>query len=294
MSDITQPIVVGVDGSVASGDALRYACGQALARQLPMAVVHAWQPFTALSGSMWTLEPPTLSPAEAERASRSVLDRASDLVNELAPSVAHEQYLVQQPAAAALIAASERAQLVVIGGRDRELQEPGWLGPVPLRVAARAECPVVVVPSSPQIEGDVVVGVDGSSVSEEAVAFAFDEASRRNVRLRAVLAYSSTAYEAGLETSAFADVRELAERQLSEGLAGWSDKYPDVPVTKVVTPEAAVRELRKASRTASLVVVGSHGRGVFLRHTLGSVSAALLRVADCPVAVVRPSEESET
>ena len=161
---------------------------------------------------------------------------------------------------------------------------------MPLRLAAKSHCPVVVVPSEAHDTGDVVVGLDGSPLSEDALAFAFHQASRRGAGLKAVWAYDEMAPSSGLDTSLLADRRADAERQLGEALSGWGDKFPDVAVNHVVTEGPPLQALRAASSTASLVVVGTHGRGFFLRHVLGSVSSALLRVSDCPVAVVGPAD----
>lgn len=53
--------------------------------------------------------------------------------------------------------------------------------------------------------------------------------------------------------------------------------------------EEPLRALRTASATASLVVAGSHGRGFFSCGTSSARSALLLRVSDCPVAVIGPA-----
>jgi nucleotide-binding universal stress UspA family protein len=78
-------------------------------------------------------------------------------------------------------------------------------------------------------------------------------------------------------------------RLLSERLAGWSEKYPDVPVQRLVTRHRPAATLIEQSAHAQLVVVGSRGRGGFAGLLLGSVSHALLHHAACPVAVVRPA-----
>jgi nucleotide-binding universal stress UspA family protein len=82
-------------------------------------------------------------------------------------------------------------------------------------------------------------------------------------------------------------LREEETAVLGEALAGWREKYPDVTVTPVVARDRAARALVGASHQASLVVVGSRGRGGFTGLLLGSVSQALLHHAGCPVAVVR-------
>ena len=290
MTLTSPPLIVGVDGSAPSDAALRFACGEAVARRLPLLILHAWQPYPAYaSGAM--MGPGQLAPApvEMEAIGRQVLGAAAKIADGFGAGLVYSDSLVQGPAPRTLIEASTGSLLVVVGGRDRARHEPGWLGPVPLRLAAKSRCPVVVVPSQANMSGDVIVGVDGSQIAEDAVGFAFEQASRQGAGLTAIYAFAVGAGLTGLDTSLFADRHANARRQLSETLAGWCEKYPDVVVTPVVTDEPPLRALRAASATASLVVVGSHGRGFFLRHVIGSVSSALLRVSDCPVAVIGPA-----
>jgi nucleotide-binding universal stress UspA family protein len=166
----------------------------------------------------------------------------------------------------------------------------GWLGPVPLRVVGHAACPVVAVPTDPSLTGPVVVGVDGYAASTEAVAFAFEEASRTGAELMAVHAFPLAFGGVVVDAERLDELHERARRELSEALAGWREKFPDVRVLELVSAEHPERALRLASETASLMVLGTHGRGVLGRFVLGSVVAAVLRVADCPVAVVSPTE----
>jgi nucleotide-binding universal stress UspA family protein len=76
-------------------------------------------------------------------------------------------------------------------------------------------------------------------------------------------------------------------RLLSEAVAGLSSDYPDLTIAKRVVGDRPEHTLLDHSRIAQLVVVGAKGRGRFAGLPLGSVSQALLRHADCPVAVVR-------
>ena len=90
------------------------------------------------------------------------------------------------------------------------------------------------------------------------------------------------------------EIYETERREaLSEQLAGWREKYPDVPVTEVVERSHPVEALVRASRTADLVVVGCRGRGGFGGMLLGSVSQGLIRHADCPVAVVHAHHDAD-
>ena len=78
-----------------------------------------------------------------------------------------------------------------------------------------------------------------------------------------------------------------ARRILSEAMAGWSPKFPDVPVEQRPTQTMnASLALIRASDGAGLVVVGSRGRGGFTGLLLGSVSRDLIGHARAPVAVM--------
>jgi nucleotide-binding universal stress UspA family protein len=80
---------------------------------------------------------------------------------------------------------------------------------------------------------------------------------------------------------------------LSEQLAGWRDKYPDVTVRQVVRrgrpADALIRygKLLPADQRPQLVVVGSRGRGGLTGLFLGSTSQTLICHSPWPVVVVR-------
>jgi len=80
------------------------------------------------------------------------------------------------------------------------------------------------------------------------------------------------------------------EDRLTERLAAWRDKFPQVQVRPVVIRDRPVRALLKHAAGAQLIVVGSRGHGAFTGMGLGSVSQALLHHAECPVAVARTEE----
>ncbi len=130
----------------------------------------------------------------------------------------------------------------------------------------------------------VVVGIDGSPLSEAAIALAFEAASVRRVPLVAV----HTWFEPMMaELVDWESAALEAQEALAERLAGWGAKYPDVHVQRVVTRTSAAQALLDHAARAQLVVVGSRGHGEITGLLLDSVSNALVHAAGCPVAIVR-------
>ena len=185
---------------------------------------------------------------------------------------------------------SERATLLVVGGRGTGGVLGLLLGSVAMSLAGHAACPVVVVrePAESSRILPVVVGVDGSPYGEAAVAFAYEAASLRGAPLVAVHTWSDLLFDSRVAPVLDWEAIETGEREvLAERLAGWSEKFPDVPVRRVVYRDRPAHSLLEEAAHAQLLVVGSHGRGQLGGLVLGSVSHAVLHRAPCPVAVVR-------
>lgn len=286
-------VVVGVDGSPPSTVAVAWAAREAAMRKLPLTVVHVLQ---SPPVQMWpeVSTPPDLV-AQLEQHGQEILSAARTCAQEAIGDAAID---VQSEMVAAgvvhtLIDVSDEAQLIVVGCRGLGAIRRRLLGSVSASLIRHARCPVAVIhdedpPSTERAEAPVVVGIDGSPASESATAIAFDAAARRGVHLVAVHAWNDlgVAELAGVEWSA---VQTEAEEALAERLAGWQERYPDVPVDRVVVPDRPARQLLEQSEKAQLTVVGSHGRGGFARMLLGSVSTAVAESARTPVIVARPS-----
>ncbi|RLP94628.1 universal stress protein [Micromonospora sp. BL4] len=290
------PVVVGVDGSAAALDAVRVASREAAYRQRPLRVVHAFiwpltrAPLTAAPGA----------PADAglrHQAERYVAEAVAE-ARKVSPEVPATGELVVGAPTPVLLDKSREAALVVLGHRGLGGLAGLLIGSVTVQVSARAQSPVLVVRGEPRADGPVVVGVDGSELSTEAVGFAFEEAARRDAPLVTVHAgLHPTSIGPGDTLTSVHDLDALAseeERILAETVAGWSERYPDVPVRHQLVRGSPARVLVEESRAAQLVVVGAHGRGALGGLLLGSVSHAVLHHSHAPLAIVRhprPADE---
>jgi nucleotide-binding universal stress UspA family protein len=285
-------VVVGIDGSESALRAVRWAAAEAARRRVPLRVVTAFE---------WTQDHAVgqLKLGSSYRdimlgQARRHLSEAVSVAEHAADGLEVERQLIVGFPIPVLTAESRLAQLVVIGDRGLGGVAGLLLGSVATALAAHADSPLVVVHGDevPDLSGPIVVGIDGSPVSEAALAFAFDAAAAREVPLMAVHTWWDVFVEPALAPLLDWDAIESDEhRALAERLAGWSEKYPDVPVQRIVRRDRPAHALTELSCNAQLVVVGSRGRGGFTGMLLGSVSHAVLHRAHCPVAVVRPRAE---
>ncbi|WP_406340107.1 universal stress protein [Streptomyces sp. NBC_01620] len=133
----------------------------------------------------------------------------------------------------------------------------------------------------------VVVGVDGSPASYEALRWAV-----RYARLVAATVDAVAAYELPIGLSAPALDAEIAEAQTRRAMTDEIRKVllqvGEVPMEQHLVRGGAAGALIAASGGAQLLVVGSRGRGGFARLLLGSVSQQCAAHASCPVVIVRP------
>jgi len=136
--------------------------------------------------------------------------------------------------------------------------------------------------------GPIVVGIDGSECSREALAWAAEQARLTGLRLVAVTTWewpNTYGYPvAWSENVSFEDDARLILEESVEKTLG-----PDAKdtVTLVVVHGHPAPTLLKESEEASLLVVGSRGHGEFAGMVLGSVSEFLATHAHCPVVIVR-------
>jgi|SRR5271166_385049 len=286
-------IVVGIDDSPAAKLAVQWAARDAELRSIPLTLVYAISPEVAT----WVNMPlPSGMMSWQRDHGHRLVDDALRVVEEACerggPAGVHSEIL-PSGAVPTLVDLSKDAELVVAGCRGSGRWPGRLMGSVSSGLLHYAHCPVAIIHDDDPLmphpsKAPVLVGIDGSSASELATAIAFDEASRRNVGLVAVHAWSDADVSEwpGIDWPA---TQSTAEEVLAERLAGWQEQYPDVQVNRSVVCDKPARQLVQQSEAAQLVVVGSRGRGGFAGMLVGSVGETVAQMARMPVIVARES-----
>lgn len=269
-------VVVGYDGSTSSRTAMEAGAARARALEVPLLLVCSIEMAEAATAEMFL------------QSARDTLAAAADRCRTSGVQVVRTATMVGS-ATAALLEVAEPGDLLVVGTHGHRPVARVLLGSTSSSLVTLARQPVLVARAGTAGPGaPVVVGVDGSASSVDAVQVAAREADRAGVPLRAVIAVPPVVDAAGFTSGP--DHRQLqeAEAAVAEALAGLPERYPDLQVERVVTQTHPVVALVRASRQAALVVLGSRGRGTLRSVLLGSVSREVVQRADAPVLVVHP------
>jgi len=283
-------VLVGMDQSACSQNALAWAAADAVAKRVPLTIAGV-------------VDRPRLADAPisrqlvdaAELAVRRQVDGAVARARGLADGIPVRGRVFTGDPAAELLRLTNRAEEVVVGSHGTGQFGRLLIGSVGSRVAEHASCPAVVVRGN-RTADRVVVGIDTSPHSESALRYGFDYADAHRMRLVVLHAYTLGTfaypfvpypvppYPIAEEAARF---RTEATRAAEHSLGPWTEKYPEVEVSVQVVEGSAAHELVDASRTAGLLVVGTRGHGGLAGMLLGSVSHAVLRHAHSPVVIAR-------
>jgi nucleotide-binding universal stress UspA family protein len=148
---------------------------------------------------------------------------------------------------------------------------------------------VVVQPQGEQ-ERRIVVGVDGSVPSKEALDWAIRQAKLTGAVVDAVIAWhypGTYGYSAYVADNT--DYAQLAAKVVADTIAEVSGPTGPAEIRPKVVEGNPAAVLLAASEGADLLVVGSRGHGGFVEALLGSVSQHCVHHAGCPVVIIRHS-----
>jgi nucleotide-binding universal stress UspA family protein len=140
----------------------------------------------------------------------------------------------------------------------------------------------------------IVVGVDGSETSRQALRWAASEAEAHDAELHVVCAWDvpamggSAGMGAGWNIPDSDELREAAQSLVSNVVEEELGSNPPAKVRPSIGRGSTANVLLEASEGADMLVVGSRGLGGFTGLLLGSVSSKMAHHAPCPVVIVRP------
>lgn len=288
-----QRIIVGVDGSEHSLEAVRWAAFDAALRGLPLTIV------TVMRDRL-----PSLADAINLRSDRSkILRRKTEETLEKATVAARQAAgaadlevntaIEVGQAADVMLKLGEQQVMLVVGSRGLGEFAGGLIGSVSTEVVTHARCPITVVKSGDHTARPsvlpVVVGVDGTDHSEPALAHALTEASIRGVELvavHAVIDFDPAHANSGGLADQKLPTDPVDDVVLAESLAGWQEQFPDVRIRRETVRDRPVRHLVREADQAQLIVMGSRGGGGLPTMLFGSTSQAVLHTVQTPVMIV--------
>jgi nucleotide-binding universal stress UspA family protein len=288
-------VVVGVDGSDQSGDALALglALGKPLGARLLPVFVH---PYGPLAG--------TIPESKYDELVAELADAVHAHMRTLGLEAGERRLLLvpdRSPAAGLhRTAEKEGAALIVVGGSHRSRLGRVLPGGTAERLLAGAPCPVAIAPRgyARKRDGNSLVGAafDGSSEARAALDLAVELARSMPAQLRILSVHQSlppatVPAAAGLPLASVNEqLRSQLRQQLGEVEA--AVRADGLEVTGALLDGDSAGELAKASEHFDLLVLGSRGYGPLGAVVLGSVSSTLVRTASCPVVVVPRSVTS--
>ncbi|HET8953465.1 MAG TPA: universal stress protein [Solirubrobacteraceae bacterium] len=278
-------IIVGVDGSERSADAIRFAALLARRARGELVLANAY-PYDDAAVRLDTKQRHRLRDA-AQTTLDSLRRHVPSGIPVLTSTIAD-----RSPARALhTLAVRDHASLIVIGSSHRGTVGRVFIGTTAERVLHGAPCPVAVVPRGEIATAldTIAVGWDARPESAAALNAAVAVALACGAQLRVVqaldapwLSQPARATWPGLIADPHTHERSVRER-LELLVAGLPD---DVAAEPVILHDDPVDALAAQSEDADLLVLGSRGYGPHRAVLLGSVSGRALRASACPVIVV--------
>jgi nucleotide-binding universal stress UspA family protein len=281
-----QRIVVGVDGSVASGAALRWAGHLARTTGAELTAAHSHRrPYAEV--------PP-------EEHARMLAERAEILATQWVRPVedlgieVRSRVIEGDPRGSLLAVVDEERPDLVVLGRSGAGGGPGFLhlGSVVEHIAHHADVPLAIIPSGDQTAiSRIVLGVDGSDESAAAVRWCADVAAAAGAEVIAVTVEEPVAEwtpswdDRNWRRDAERDVERWVEPLTSTGVT------PDIVASEHLNPADGLLGVASA-RGADLLVIGTRGAGGFTGLRSGGVAMKVLHRASLPLVLVPPADAS--
>lgn len=221
-----------------------------------------------------------------------VLAREAFLAHEKAPHVAFATELRNGRPDEVLLQVTRDARLLVVGAHSSDSLTEDWRRSPAVGVAARASCPVVVVPVARPGRHGVVVGIDGSPEGDRGLSFAAQEAAALGEPLTVVTCWwSADAWIPGFvaDDTYRSEMIAAAQDILDGALLSVRQAHPDLVCEGRIAHGETAPQLAAIAEDALELVVGTRGRHGVIASLLGSTARELLHRPRCPVVVVPPA-----
>ncbi len=285
-------IIVGIDGSDSSFEALRWAAYEARRHDVGIRVIACYTAPTygGLDGAVY---PSSVDIDVLKEEATADVHKAMEAVAAIDPRIVVDGTTLLSSAVVGIAESAMPGDEIVVGATGRTGLLNGVIGSVAAGLTHRAHVPVIVVPAGrPSLEAvkRIVVGVDGSPESLAALEWSYAEALASSAKLTVVHAWE---YPYDVSRSSMREIRKPMEmtaiKELQTSLESLGPRLTDgsVHIRPKLCEGAPTAALMTEACDADLIVVGSRGRGGLRSLLLGSVSRTMLHRALCPVAVVR-------
>jgi nucleotide-binding universal stress UspA family protein len=282
----SKTLLVGIDGTESSRAALRWAMKRA-------AAIGAEVTLARVVDDEWTTIGARLL-GDLDDDAQNLLEREVEYAHSLAADVVVHSELLHGSVMKELIAASEKAEMVVVGTHKTGFINGKVFGSRSLSLAAAAHTPVAIIPQgSPRDGRGIVVGVDDSAAGRLAIRFAAREAERTGealtlLRAFTVLELSTANNDVQHELAKHSESR--ASIALSEAAALASLAAPNLDVKVRSVQRSTAQALVDAAATAALLVIGDSSREGTENALVGSVSHDVLINLTGPAIIVHAGD----
>lgn len=277
----TGPVVVEVDDSAEGLRVVEYAVLEAMRSGAELVLVAPFHAHSSYSPMMPEYQPKPPSELADDALSAAIAHVQHEYGHGLALTAVSKEGARLK----VLPQVARHARLLVVG-RNRVRGPQRLVGAQGnIFLSARSGCPVIVVPmtwKASATDRRLAVGIDGTPLSTEAVEFAFRTAADREGDLTVVHAQPAPRHDRDQ-----GDVEESwvsrADLMIAETLAGWTDDYPEVKVTRFLTARPVVEALVHEGSQAGLVVLGARAGLLPVGDPIARRAVASM---PCPVAIV--------
>jgi nucleotide-binding universal stress UspA family protein len=283
---MTGQITVGFDGTGASLEAVHWAVEEALLRRVPLRIVCCYEIASlGLTVPSW----PATGAVDALLCdAQNRVDAVEREIRATHPELKTRVEASAGPASVVLLHGVEPDDVVVVGASSHADGAALFLGSTPRSLVRRSPCPVVVVrgAASRGRPDRIVVGIDGSPPSTQALLWAADEADRQGVELVVVHGWSYPYENVNAQSAQARDLTEIDAACVLERSIELARARCGVEVSGQLVERSPAAAVLESVRDGDLLVLGSRGRGAVMATLFGSVVNSVLDDSAVPVVVV--------